>query len=240
MPNNIVLIMAGGLGSRMNSDLPKVLHELDGVPMIRRVVNSALEIDETSLIYVIVGKYRTLIENCLPQDNDRIFFVNQSEPKGTGHAIQCCREELLKYGDETRVLILSGDVPLFSTESMRALLNYTTKSATIVSTLLEEPRGYGRIVNSKIVEDKDCSEYERTICNVNCGVYAFSNRFLCERLPTLKNQNAQNEYYLTSIFDDAVNEEVMLFDIKKDKQHEVRGVNTKEELSLLGLSYRSR
>lgn len=236
MPNNIVLIMAGGLGSRMNSDLPKVLHELDGVPMIRRVVNSALEIDETSLIYVIVGKHRSLIENCLPQGNHRIFFVNQSEPKGTGHAIQCCREELLKYGDETRVLILSGDVPLFSTESMRTLLNYTTKSATIVSTLLEEPRGYGRIVGTRIVEDKDCSEYEKTICYVNCGIYAFSNRFLCERLPTLKNQNAQNEYYLTSIFDDAVNDEVMLFDIKKDKHHEVRGVNTKEELSLLGLS----
>jgi len=239
MPNNIVLIMAGGIGSRMNSELPKVLHELDGLPMIRRVVNSALEIDETSLIYVIVGKYRTLIEKCLPQDNDRIFFVNQSEPKGTGHAIQCCRDELLKYGDETRVLILSGDVPLFSTESMRALLNYTTKSAIIVSTLMEEPRGYGRIVGSKIVEDKDCSDDERTICNVNCGIYAFSNRFLCERLPTLNNENAQNEYYLTSIFDDVGKDDVMLFEIKKDKQHEVRGVNTKEDLSLLGLSYRS-
>ena len=239
MPNNIVLIMAGGLGSRMNSELPKVLHELDGVPMIRRVVNSALEIDETSLIYVIVGKYRTLIEKCLPQDNDRIFFVNQSEPKGTGHAIQCCRDELLKYGDETRVLILSGDVPLFSTESMRGLLNYTTKSAVIVSTFLEEPRGYGRIIDSKIVEDKDCSDYEKTICNVNCGIYAFSNRFLCEHLPTLNNQNAQNEYYLTSIFDHVCKDEVMLFEINKDKQHEVRGVNTKEDLSLLGLSYRS-
>lgn len=230
--------MAGGLGSRMNSELPKVLHELDGVPMIRRVVNSALEIDETSLIYVIVGKYRNLIEKCLPQDNDRIFFVNQTEPKGTGHAIQCCRDELLKYGDETRVLILSGDVPLFSTESMRSLLNYSTKSAVIVSTLLEEPRGYGRVVDSKIVEDKDCSDYEKTICNVNCGIYAFSNRFLCQRLPTLNNQNAQNEYYLTSILDHVDKDDVMLFEIKKDKQHEVRGVNTKEELSLLGLSYR--
>ena len=233
MPNNIVLIMAGGLGSRMNSELPKVLHELDGVPMIRRVVNSALEIDETTFVYVIVGKHRSLIENCLPQNNHRINFINQSEPKGTGHAIQCCRDELLKYGDETRVLILSGDVPLFSTESMRALLNYTTKSAVIVSTLLEEPRGYGRIVDSKIVEDKDCSDYERTICNVNCGIYAFSNRFLCERLPTLNNQNAQNEYYLTSIFDNVGKDDVMLFEIKKDKQHEVRGVNTKEELSFL-------
>jgi UDP-N-acetylglucosamine diphosphorylase/glucosamine-1-phosphate N-acetyltransferase len=233
MPNNIVLIMAGGLGSRMNSDLPKVLHEIDGVPMIRRVVNSALEIDQTTLIYVIVGKHRSLIEKCLPQDNHRIFFVNQSEPKGTGHAIQCCREELLKYSEETRVLILSGDVPLFSTESMLALLNYSTKSAVIVSTCMEEPRGYGRIVDSKIVEDKDCSDYEKTICNVNCGIYAFSNRFLCERLPTLNNQNAQSEYYFTSIFDHVGKDDVMLFEIKKDKQHEVRGVNTKEELTLL-------
>jgi bifunctional UDP-N-acetylglucosamine pyrophosphorylase/glucosamine-1-phosphate N-acetyltransferase len=119
---------------------------------------------------------------------------------------------------------------------MRALLNCNEKSAVIVSTYVEEPRGYGRIVvlenGTKIVEDKDCSEYERTICNVNCGIYAFSNRFLCDRLPTLNNQNAQREYYLTSIFDD-VQDDVMLFVINKDKQHEVRGVNTKEELSLL-------
>jgi UDP-N-acetylglucosamine diphosphorylase/glucosamine-1-phosphate N-acetyltransferase len=228
---NVILIMAGGLGKRMNSDLPKVLHTLNGKPMIIHVVNSALEIDDVSIIYIIVGKHRELIENSIPR-HPRIKYVNQLEPLGTGHAIQCCREELLKYRDNTRVLILSGDVPLFTTRHMRDVIDYSLYPVTIVTTCLDNPYGYGRIVESdanvflKIVEEKDCDDKEKRICKVNCGIYAFNNQILCERLPLLNNNNAQKEYYLTSL----VGTNVGLFEIPDENQYEIQGVNTPDQL----------
>ena len=263
-----VIILAGGEGKRMDKNQgPKVIRcvpmgisakgpsasrdifaqsantqDVPSGPPLPMIVRILSEVNRMPYkrILIVVGKHKELIdtviqEHVAPDMLSKITYVLQPVPKGTGHAVMCCLHHLHMNDN---VLILSGDVPLFSTESMRGLLNYTTKSAVIVSTFLEEPRGYGRIIDSKIVEDKDCSDYEKTICNVNCGIYAFSNRFLCEHLPTLNNQNAQNEYYLTSIFDHVCKDEVMLFEINKDKQHEVRGVNTKEDLSLLGLSYR--
>ena len=120
--NNLVLIMAGGLGKRMNSDLPKVLHELNGLPLIVHVVKSALQIDATSVIYIVVGKYRDQIEKVINEHfvkSEYIHYINQPEPLGTGHAIQCCLPTLQQYDLNSNVLILSGDVPLFSTQSIR-------------------------------------------------------------------------------------------------------------------------
>lgn len=231
MSNNVVLIMAGGVGKRMNSDLPKVLHMLHGKPMILHVVDSALQTDDSSMIYVIVGKYSILIQNAIPV-NPRVKYIYQNEPLGTGHAIQCCREELLKYREDTRVLILSGDVPLFTSESMRYVL-VNPYPATVVTTYMEKPFGYGRIVSDKIVEEKDCSEEERAICTVNCGIYAFNNKMLCDRLPMLNNNNAQNEYYLTSIFEKYENGTIGFVDVPREKQYEIIGVNTQEQLNEL-------
>ena len=227
---NIVLIMAGGLGKRMNSDLPKVLHELNGLPLIVHVVKSALHMDATSVIYIIVGKYREQIEKAIDKHfmkSDYIRYINQPEPLGTGHAIQCCLPTLNEYFPHSRVLILSGDVPLFSTQSMRELMNIRSK-ATIVCTQMEEPFGYGRIIQYRIVEEKDCSDEERLVKMVNCGIYAFENGFLCEKLPKITNNNAQQEYYLTSIF--SGEDVVGLFEIPAEKQYEVCGINTPEQL----------
>ncbi len=233
----VILIMAGGVGKRMNSDLPKVLHTLHGKPMINHVVDSALNLDESSIIYIIVGKHSKLIQDAIPS-NPRVDYIYQSDPLGTGHAIQCCRDKLLNYGSETRILILSGDVPLFSTVSMQQVLsNSVSYDVTIVTTHLDNPIGYGRIVETnlgiKIIEEKDCSEEDKRICKVNCGIYAFCNQVLCDRLPMLNNNNAQNEYYLTSVIDNCPN--VGMVEISKDKQHEIMGVNTAEQLCQLSI-----
>jgi len=234
--NNLVLIMAGGLGKRMNSDLPKVLHKLNGLPLIVHVVKSALQIDATSVIYIIVGKYRDQIEKVINEHvvkSDYIRYINQPEPFGTGHAIQCCLPLLKEYDLNSKVLILSGDVPLFSTQSMREVMN-NQYTATIVCTQMEEPFGYGRIIQShlhtlRIVEEKDCTDEEKLVKLVNCGIYAFQNAFLCKNLPKINNNNAQQEYYLTSIFSGG-EEKVGLFEIPAEKQYEVCGINTPEQL----------
>ena len=264
--NNLVLIMAGGLGKRMNSDLPKVLHELNGLPLIVHVVKSALQIDATSVIYIVVGKYRDQIEKVINEHfikSDYIRYINQPEPLGTGHAIQCCLPTLQQYDLNSNVLILSGDVPLFSTQSMREIMN-NRYAATIVATQMEEPYGYGRIIQShpqsqqqshphtsayqsqhhtsayqsqhqshisalRIVEEKDCTEEEKLVKLVNCGIYAFKNEFLCQNLPKINNNNTQQEYYLTSIFSEGEGK-IVLFEIPAEKHYEVCGINTPEQL----------
>ena len=230
---NIVLIMAGGLGKRMNSDLPKVLHTINDLPLIVHIVNSALQIDSSSIIYIIVGKYREPIENAIVGhfgSNRRIKYVEQSEPLGTGHAIQCCLPVLQQQLPSVKVLILSGDVPLFSTKSMREVMNIESK-ATIVATQMEEPYGYGRIIQHplRIVEEKDCTDEEKHVKMVNCGIYAFENETLCQNLPKIKNENKQNEYYLTSIFE-TIQGTIRLYEIPAEKQYEVSGINTPEQL----------
>jgi UDP-N-acetylglucosamine diphosphorylase/glucosamine-1-phosphate N-acetyltransferase len=234
--NNLVLIMAGGLGKRMNSDLPKVLHELNGLPLIVHVVKSALQIDATSVIYIVVGKYRDQIEKVINEHfvkSEYIHYINQPEPLGTGHAIQCCLPTLQQYDLNSNVLILSGDVPLFSTQSMREIMN-NRYAATIVATQMEKPYGYGRIIQShtgtlRIVEEKDCTKEEKLVKLVNCGIYAFKNDFLCQNLPKINNNNAQQEYYLTSIFSEGEGK-IVLFEIPAEKQYEVCGINTPEQL----------
>ena len=235
--NNLVLIMAGGLGKRMNSNLPKVLHELNGLPLITHIVKSALQIDSTSVIYIIVGAFREQIEKAINDHfikSDYIRYIDQPEPLGTGHAIMCCLPVLQQYDPHSRVLILSGDVPLFKTESMREVINNWSK-ATIVTTQIEEPYGYGRIIQStseyplRIVEEKDCLEEEKLVKQVNCGIYAFENETLCQNLPKIKNENAQNEYYLTSIFE-TIQGNICFYEIPVEKQYEVCGINTPEQL----------
>ena len=112
MKPNVIIIMAGGLGKRMNSELPKVLHKINGKPLLLNVVQESMLLTPLK-IYIVVGKYRNIIEQTLCQyiSLDNIEFIMQPEALGTGHAIQCCRTELLKYYD-TNVVILSGDTPV--------------------------------------------------------------------------------------------------------------------------------
>lgn len=240
MSQNVIIIMAGGLGKRMNSDLPKVLHKINGKPLLLNVVQEAILLNPIKIL-IVVGKYKNVIETTLREyiSLDKIEFIIQPEALGTGHAIQCCRDELLKYND-ANVAILSGDTPLLKAATIRDILHDFHK-VKIVTTILNNPHGYGRIIETngifdKIVEEKDSSLEEKLVKKVNCGVYAFESAVLCKYLPLLQNKNAQNEYYLTDIIElikIGEKNKIDLYDIPEDRQLEIMGVNTIEQLTAL-------
>jgi len=237
----VAIIMAGGLGKRMESNIPKVLHKISGITMINhiliklKVLRNLVNLEK---VIIVVGKYekqiRTSIEEFI-EDLD-ITYINQKEPLGTGHAIQCCRKELLK-NPNSDVLILSGDVPLLSPYTMMNLLKIPN-FVNLIVTNLTNPDGYGRVVTKngvfdKIVEQKDCNLEEQRISTVNCGIYSINSKLLCKYLPYLKNENKQKEFYLTDIIEIIKREENILvgvLEIEKEKIHEIIGVNTRSQL----------
>tara|TARA_Y100000991_G_C21931776_1_gene331183 strand:- start:428 stop:1177 length:750 start_codon:yes stop_codon:yes gene_type:complete len=237
MENLIVIVMAGGLGKRMKSDIPKVLHKLDNKPMLVRVLETSFLLNPKKIL-LVVGKYRNIIQQTIQNfiSLDKIEFIDQPEAKGTGDAVKCCMKNLLEYNNH-KVLILSGDVPLVSKETMLNTVD-DTKMCKIVVTKVNNPHGLGRILLNenkfiKIVEEKDCNEEQKKINIVNTGIYAFNSNILCKYLPLIKNNNAQNEYYLTDIIEIIKTNEkidIDMFEISKNKQYELTGVNTPEQL----------
>lgn len=243
MTNLSVIILAGGLGKRMQSDIPKVLHCLHEKPMLVHVLESALQLSP-KMIYIVVGKYEPIIRETLAQymDISSICFVKQPEALGTGHAIQCARPYLLGQPSDDKVVILSGDVPLLKSKTIQAMMDQNGPVILMTSTI-ETPKGYGRIVCDemgnfvKIVEEKDCNDAQRTIRVINAGIYAFGVGLLCKYLPLITNDNAQEEYYLTDIFEIIRQKErltVAMYHLPVEQNIEIAGVNTKEQLEELG------
>ena len=236
-----IIILAGGLGKRMQSKIPKVLHKLCGLPMLVHVLKTARELGPTN-IYIVVGKYKDIIEETLRQYNqlDNIIFVDQPEALGTGHAVQCVRPFLLNHNKNDKIIILSGDVPLLKSSTIKSLNN--EMEVTLLTTIYNDPTGYGRIIQDnnqtflKIVEQKDCDEEEKAIKRVNAGIYLFNVALLTKYLPMLTNTNSQNEYYLTDIFELIKTQEnipIGIVDLPGHKNIELVGVNTKEQLEEL-------
>ncbi len=240
----VVIIMAGGLGTRMETDIPKVIHKLGGIPMINHILRNLQKLGTTinlKQILIVVGKYRNQIQEAIEDDiiMSNITYVNQPEALGTGHAVQCCINELSKYPN-SNTLILSGDVPMFSTGSMFNLVNNLYKARIIITTN-ENPTGYGRIIMKdgkfeRIVEHNDCTAEQLNILKVNCGIYAFNTEVLCKWLPFINNNNKKHEYYLTDIVEIIKREEnieIELYDLPAEKMVEVIGVNTVIQLNEL-------
>ena len=238
------IIMAGGLGKRMESDLPKVLHKVREIPMINHILLTLKDVGRNIVlekIIVVVGKYKEQIRAVIEKLDGipPIVYVTQPEPQGTGHAIMCCKDELLKH-PESDVLILSGDVPLLSICTMQNLLQMKSGVKLIV-TNLDEPTGYGRIVIKdgkfdKIVEQKDCNEEEVQISTVNGGIYCIQSCLLTNYLSYLTNNNKQGEYYLTDIIEIIKTHEkvdVSMLHIEKERVYEIIGVNTIQQLVAL-------
>jgi len=257
---NIVIIMAGGLGKRMKSKVPKVLHQVGGVPMLARIIEQAI-LTGPEKIFVVVGKYKPMIEESLSyilqkynkdnSDSTLIEFVFQSESMGTGHAVRCCEytwTPFLRQG--YRVLIMAGDTPLISAETMQDLFKKfggggNNQYLCITTTELKNPSGYGRIIRDpldgnkflEIVEEKDCLEHEKLINEINCGIYVFELDILNKYIRKLTCENAQKEYYLTDIIKIIKNGEKMnnipTLKIPEENQLEIYGVNTREQLDYL-------
>lgn len=240
----VAVIMAGGLGKRMESNIPKVLHKICGISMINhilirlRCLENFLKLEK---VIIVVGKYEQQIRESNEELNYKlnISYVNQNEPLGTGHAIQCCREELLKFPNSD-VLILSGDVPFLSCSTMLNLLKIPNL-VKLITTKLSNPDGYGRIITNngvfdKIVEQKDCNPEELEVLNINGGIYSINSKILCKYLPYLKNENKQKEFYLTDIIEIIKREEKLqigLFEIDPENKLEIIGVNTISQLKEL-------
>jgi len=236
-----VIILAGGIGKRMADaypNTPKVCVPIKDKPMIVRVLQSVLRTNPKN-IYIVVGKYsneiQETIENYLNENQQSIIkYIKQGIPLGTGHAIQACVSELYHI-QEHNIIILCGDVPLTTTETLNSILN--RKDDVVVTTEKENPFGMGRIINKgenviKIIEEKDCSEEQRAIKKVNCGIYKIMGRLLFRYIYKLENNNAAKEYYLTDIIEILHNNQHDIYEhnIPSNKIHEVLGVNTIEQL----------
>ncbi|MBW4486730.1 MAG: bifunctional UDP-N-acetylglucosamine diphosphorylase/glucosamine-1-phosphate N-acetyltransferase GlmU [Trichocoleus desertorum ATA4-8-CV12] len=227
-----VAILAAGRGTRMKSNLPKVLHGLGGRSLVERVLNSLSEIEPSRRI-VIVGYQGHLVQKALASFTD-VEFVEQAEQKGTGHAIQQLLPHLAGFQDD--LLVLNGDVPLLRPETLQQLLKTHQQhqnAATILTAQLPNPKGYGRVfcdsqnIVKQIVEDRDCTPAQKQNHRINAGVYCFRWPDLERVLPQLKANNDQQEYYLT----DTVNflEPVMSVDV--EDYQEILGINDRKQLA---------
>lgn len=236
----VSIIMAGGMGKRMKSELPKVLHKIHNEPMIVRIIKTVLQINPIK-IYIIVGKYKGIISETIAKyiENINIIeYIDQPEALGTGHALQCCLPQIRTQLD-SNILILSGDTPLISVDMLNMLINNSTSGANLSTINIQNPYGYGRIIQhnnifEKIVEEKDCSQDEQQIKLVNAGLYIFLGKALSEYLPLIENNNTQGEYYLTDIFEMIKNgisgDYVSIISIPENMQYQLMGVNTPEQL----------
>ena len=250
--NLVTIILAGGLGKRMNSDIPKVLHKIDNKPMIYHVIKVAL-LTGSQHILIIVGKYKQLIEHTItvwfsPAELTKIHYIDQPESidenglvrvMGTGDAIKCSLPFFIdnNIDEKTKVLILSGDVPLIKTDTIVRLLE---KENALLITELVNPFGCGRIFFTeqdkiqKIVEEKDCNEIERTNKIVNCGIYNMNVDILLKCIPKIENNNKNKEYYLTDLVEIAIrnNFEIDYYKLPIENQREILNINTLNELEL--------
>jgi len=233
------LIMAGGLGKRMESSIPKVLHQINDKPMICYVIETAFKAG-CEKVGIIVGQYRPIIEQTIMSCDykaSQIVFIDQPEPLGTGHAVACALDWMGKNLSSTaNVLILSGDVPLISVDTIEEL---TEKSNSILVNKVLNPKGYGRVqINSQtnlvkqIIEEKDCTSEQKEIQLVNCGIYYFNLSVLQDIIPQITNLNAANEYYLTDLISIGSNKgyEINWYELPSNKSIEIANVNTKEDL----------
>lgn len=205
-----VIVLAAGAGTRMQSDLPKPLHPVDGRAMVMRVIDALVEADPTQIV-VVVGHGADQVTEVVTRDAPpwaRVHTALQAEQHGTGHAAAIGLADLEVGGSDHTVVVVPGDTPLLQASTIAELCRTRVErgeAATVLSSTLDDPTGYGRIVRSddgrvlRIVEQRDATEEELAITEWNTGVYAFASDLLGPTLTLLDTDNAQAEYYLTDV-----------------------------------------
>ncbi len=242
--NLATVIMAAGKGKRMrNPEKSKVMFDFKGVPMIEHVINLSLKIDSEIIVPIVGHQKQTVMDFISGKFSDemsRIKFAHQDEQLGTGHALMQTKDLLKNFAGD--VLILSGDVPLLKYETVMKFLNYHKENgfqASLLSAIFENPFGYGRVIRSadgtfvETVEEKDATDDQRKIAEINSGIYIVDCALLFEALTTLKTDNAQGEYYLTDIFKYFRDKKVKIGAVPVDNNVEITGINTVEQLEEL-------
>lgn len=231
-PMLAIAILAAGKGTRMNSELPKVLHLLAGKSLIDRVLSCTHGLSPSRRL-IVVGHKANEVEASL-KNYQGLDFVLQQPQNGTGHAIQQLSSKLKGFSGE--LLVLNGDVPLLKEETLSSLVKFHTKSnasVTFLSATLESPTGYGRVFTNEsglvkeIIEERDCSEEQRKNKLINAGIYCFNWQHLSDVLKSLSNQNSQNEFYLTDTI--SLLKKALHFEV--DDPFEVTGINNRYQLS---------
>jgi bifunctional UDP-N-acetylglucosamine pyrophosphorylase / glucosamine-1-phosphate N-acetyltransferase len=227
-----IIILAAGQGTRMYSDKPKVLHTLAGRPLLKHVYQTAVALSHRE-IHIVYGHGGDQVPDAF--QDFQASWVKQEEQLGTGHAVQ---QVLPNVPDVDNVLILYGDVPLITAESLATLVEAAADSEfSLLTTYLDNPRGYGRIIRDNnenivaIVEEKDATEEQRKICEVNTGFMVVKGKKLKRWVNALKNENKQKEYYLTDIVAQAVDDGVEVTPVIAESPIEVQGINTRSQLS---------
>ena len=233
----------------MKSTLPKVLHPVCGQPMLHYPVSVIKEVSAPdSKVVVVVGYGRHEVETAFADKG--LTFAFQSEQLGTGHAVMQAVESLKGFDGD--VLILSGDVPLITADTVRALVKFHRSGGkdapvlTLVTAMLADPSGYGRVVRGeagaveRVVEDKDCDACQRAIVEINAGIYLVKAAFLFENLKRLGNANAQAEYYLPDLIEIARRAGHVVKALTHHDSQEVMGINNRVELAKAGSIMRGR
>ena len=233
--NTVVIILAAGKGTRMKSDKAKVLHEINGKAMINFVVDAAKDIAGENIV-VVVGHQKEDVKKSVLQ-NATVRFAVQEEQLGTGHAVMCAMPEVLIDADS--VVILCGDVPLISSETLSGFVGdhrAVDADLTVLAVEVENPTGYGRLIINdkkevlKIVEQADANDEEKKIKTINSGIYCVKRDFLEHALSRLDNNNSQSELYLTDIVGIGYSDNKKVGTYISKNSSEVIGVNTVNDL----------
>jgi len=237
MSERAAIILAAGVSTRMNTQMPKVLHEVCGRPMLAYVLDACKQVD-VSKIYVVVGFGAEQVRKCFHDVQD-LVWIEQTEQLGTAHAVLCCKEYLKDFAGET--LILCGDGPLIRSRTLKLLIEKhraEQAAATLATAVLEDPTGYGRIIRDVygniqgIVEDSDCTREQLAVKEVNPSYYLFNNKILFEALENVKPDNVKGEYYLTDALSGIITTGHKVVAITAVRPEEAMGVNSRSELSV--------
>ncbi len=237
------VVLAAGRGVRMCSDLPKVAHKAAGKPMILHIVDIVRQAGIED-INVVVGHGREVVQQLLAQE--KVDFVLQEQQLGTGHALLQAEKNI---DPDSAVIVLAGDTPLLRSSTIQELINFHQEQkspGTILSAELSNPAGYGRVIRqadqsfSRIIEEKDATEEERQIREINSGIYCFQAGMVFELLQKINTNNAQGEYYLTDVLELIKNTQQTVNIIKVEDAQEIYGVNDRIQLAYVESILRKR
>lgn len=230
--NTGAIILAAGKGTRMKSDLPKVLHKIGDKALAEYVIDAVKDAG-IEKICLVIGYQADRVKESIHRD---VEYAYQEEQLGTGHAVMCAKDFLDKCKD---VLVLCGDTPLVTGDTIKALMDFHRKEGnyvTVLSAIMDDPTGYGRIVRDaqgnfvKNVEHKDATEEERKICEINSGMYIFNSKELKEGLGSLTTDNAQGEYYLPDVITAIRDKGLKVGAFSAKDPQDIFGINTVEQL----------
>ncbi|MDI6840391.1 MAG: sugar phosphate nucleotidyltransferase [bacterium] len=234
-----VVILAAGIGKRMKTKIPKVMHLLCGKPILSYVIETAKSLNPSKIVVVVSPGIdnKHLLDISPTQCDSPIQFVVQNPPKGTGDAVLCTQPVFNEF--DGSILVLCGDVPLLTTLTLNKLIKlHQAKGAvaTILTAVVPDPSSYGRIVREgnevmRIVEEADASQVEKEISEVNTGIYVFEKAPLFDALHKVKPSNAQREFYLTDTIEILRKMGLKICAFKVDDYHETIGINTKAALA---------